>query len=44
MDYCGNDMSSEVLTVNENSVRRVPIKVWLTLIAIVGVWITTRYV
>ena len=43
-DFCVTNMSSEALTVNENSVKRVPVKVWLTLVAIVAVWITSRCV
>ena len=42
-DFCGNNETSEV-HVNENSVKRVPVKVWLTLMTIVGVWISSRFV
>jgi hypothetical protein len=28
--------------VNDNSVKRVPAKVWITLMLIVGVWLTSQ--
>ena len=43
LDYCGNNIS-EGIAVNEDSIKRVPAKVWITLITIVGVWITFRFV
>ena len=43
LDYCGNNVS-EGIAVNEDSIRRVPAKVWITLIIIVGIWITSRFV
>lgn len=43
LDYCGNNIS-EGITVNEDSIQRVPGKVWITLIIIVGIWITSRFV
>ena len=44
LDYCGNDVSSAASAnlVNENSVKRVPAKVWITLMLIVGVWLTSQ--
>ena len=43
LDYCGNDLNSEG-SVNENSVVRIPAKVWVTLILINGIWIISRLV
>ena len=44
LDYCGNNVSSAASEnlVNENSVKRVPAKVWITLMLIVGVWLTSQ--
>ena len=44
LDYCGNNISSAASgnLVNENSVKRVPAKVWITLMLIVGVWLTSQ--
>ena len=44
LDFCGDNMSSAASAnlVNENSVGRVPAKVWITLILIVGVWLTSQ--
>ena len=44
LDFCGDNMSSAASAnlVNENSVKRVPAKVWITLILIVGVWLTSQ--
>ena len=46
LDFCGNDISSDGSEnlVNENSVTRVPAKVWITLVLIVGVWLTSQLV
>ena len=46
LDYCGNVISGENSEnlVNENSVKRVPARVWFTLIFIVGTWITSEFV
>ena len=41
LDYCGNDLNGEG-SVNENSVVRVPAKVWGTLILINATWIISR--
>ena len=42
LDYCGNDLNGEDSSVNENSVVRVPARVWATLILINAVWIISR--
>ena len=44
LDYCGNNVSGAASgnLVNENSVKRVPAKVWITLMLIVGVWLTSQ--
>ena len=44
LDFCGNNVSSSNAAnlVNENSVKRVPAKVWITLMFIVGVWLTSQ--
>ena len=42
-DYCGNDLSSEV-AVNENSVKRIPIKVWVVVAIILSVMVLSRSV
>ncbi len=44
LDYCGNNISSAASEnlVNENSVKRVPAKVWITLMIIIGVWLTSQ--
>ena len=44
VDFCAKNGSSAGVSVNENSVKRVPVKVWLTLMTIVGIWITSRLV
>ena len=44
LDYCGNDLNGEDSSVNENSVVRVPARVWATLILINAVWIISRLV
>ena len=46
MDYCGNVISGESSEnlVNEDSVKRIPAKVWFTLMFINGTWITSRFV
>lgn len=44
LDYCGNELNGEDQSVNENSVMRVPAKVWVTLISINAVWIISRLV
>ena len=43
LDYCGNNVNSESL-VSENSVKRIPAKVWFTLMFINGIWIISRFV
>ena len=43
LDYCGNDLNGQD-SVNENSVVRIPAKVWATLILINAVWIISRLV
>ena len=40
-DYCGNDPEEDL--VNENSIRRVPIYVWVLLALIMGVMVCGRY-
>ena len=42
-DYCGNDLSAEV-AVNKNSVKRIPIKVWIVVAIILSVMVLSRYV
>jgi len=42
-DYCGNDLSAEV-AVNKNSVKRIPIKVWVVVAIILSVMVLSRYV
>ena len=44
LDYCGNNIRSAASgnLVNENSVKRVPAKVWITLMLVVGVWLTSQ--
>ena len=44
LDYCGTNISSVASEnlVNENSVKRVPAKVWITLTIILGVWLTSQ--
>ena len=44
LDYCGNELNGEDQSVNENSVVRVPAKVWVTLISINAVCIISRLV
>ncbi len=44
LDYCGNDLNSDEASVNENSVVRIPAKVWVTLILINAIWIISRLV
>ena len=43
LDYCGNDLNGDD-SVNENSVMRIPAKVWATLILINAIWIISRLV
>ena len=33
-DYCGNDLSSTSVSVNENSVKRIPVYIWAVVIGI----------
>jgi hypothetical protein len=44
LDFCGINTSSGASAnlVNENSVKRIPAKVWITLMLIVGVWLTSQ--
>ena len=46
LDYCGSNKSSEAseILVNENSVKRITAKVWITLVLIVSVWLTSQSV
>jgi len=41
-DYCGNDISAE-LSVNVDSVKRIPVYVWVLLTAVLGIQIMSRY-
>ena len=40
-DYCGNNVSAE-LSVNENSVERIPLYVWAFVTAILGIQVMNR--
>ena len=42
-DYCGNDLSEE-MHVNTNSVKRIPIYVWVVVIIFLFVMVVSRYV
>ena len=44
MDYCGNKLSGEDADnlVNENSVDRIPVRVWFWLIFVLAFWIISR--
>lgn len=41
-DYCGNNLSAE-LSVNVNSVKRIPLYVWAFVTAILGIQVMNRY-
>ena len=41
-DYCGNDLNAE-LSVNVDSVKRIPVYVWALLTALLGIQIMSRY-
>ena len=41
-DYCGNDLNSTAISVNENSVKRIPVYIWLVVIGIYGVLVVSR--
>jgi len=41
-DYCGNDISAE-LSVNVDSVKRIPVYIWVLLTALLGIQIMSRY-
>ena len=41
-DYCGNDISAE-LSVNVDSVKRIPVYIWVLLSALLGIQIMSRY-
>ena len=42
-NYCENYWNSES-SVNENSVARIPARVWATLLVVNGIWIVSRLV
>ena len=41
-DYCGNDLNSTAISVNENSVKRIPVYIWLVVIGIYGFLVVSR--
>ena len=41
-DYCGNDLNSTVVSVNENSVKRIPVYIWVVVIGIYGFLVIGR--
>ena len=43
-DYCGNDLNSTAVTVNENSVKRIPVYIWVVVIGIYGFLVVNRCV
>ena len=42
-DYCGNDFSEE-MHVNTNSVKRIPVNVWVVVIIFLSIMVVSRYV
>ena len=42
-DYCGNDLSDE-MQVNINSVRRIPIYIWVVVVIFLLIMVVSRYV
>ena len=42
-DFCGNDVSEEMY-VNTNSVKRIPINVWVVVIVFLSLMVVSRYV
>lgn len=44
LDYCGHNLSVDGNLVNENSVARIPARVWIWLAFILTVWIISRLV
>ena len=43
-DYCGNDLNSTAISVNENSVKRIPVYIWVVVIGIYGFLVVGRCV
>ena len=43
-DYCGNDLNSTAISVNENSVKRIPVYIWVVVIGIYGFLVVSRCV
>ena len=43
-DYCGNDLSSTSVSVNENSVKRIPVYIWAVVIGIFVFMVAARFV
>ena len=43
-DYCGNDLNSTAISVNENSVKRIPVYIWVVVIGIYGFLVVNRCV
>ena len=41
-DYCGNDLNSTAISVNENSVKRIPVYIWAVVIGIYGFLVIGR--
>ena len=41
-DYCGNDLNSTAVSVNENSVKRIPVYIWVVMIGIYGFLVIGR--
>ena len=41
-DYCGNDLSSTSVSVNENSVKRIPVYIWAVVIGIFVCMVASR--
>ena len=41
-DYCGNDLNSTAVSVNENSVKRIPVYIWVVVIGIYGFLVVGR--
>ena len=42
-DYCGNDLNSMNVSVNENSVKRIPVYIWAAVIGIFVFVVVSRY-
>ena len=42
-DFCGNDFNSMDVSVNENSVKRIPLYIWVVVTGIVVFLVAARY-